>query len=237
MTDGMNLSKERLIELMKQVQQGDDNAILVLRLRAILTLKHIQGGGVFPAYHLPGVDLAGADLAGVHMVLSNLEGANLEGANLERAVLVGSSFRNARLRGAVLQGAVAADADFAYADLTEANLFGIDLTNGSLHGADLTGTVLEQASLWACDLVGVKGLEETQLVHVSRMRGALMPDGRPYTGRYNLPGDFEEIRKDESIDASDPEQVAAWYGVSTLDYVSGQAWAQHRLRRLRGRGR
>lgn len=93
--------------------------------------------------------------------------------------------------------------------------------------AKLAGVHLQ----WS-NLEGAKGLKDEQLVYLHNLRGATMPDGSLYDGRYNLKRDLSWMQH-SGVDPRDPEAVANFYGVSVEAYLSGQAWAQEHLDRLR----
>jgi hypothetical protein len=116
------------------------------------------------------------------------------------------------------------------------NLRGADLRTANLYQADLQGTDLINAKLQGVDFyeANLKDAKVTdeQLAAVITMRGATMPDGARYDGRYNLPHDFNLMRK-KGIDARDPAAVAGYYGVEVEHYEAGQAWARENLDALR----
>lgn len=126
---------------------------------------------------------------------------------------------NGTLRGANLRWA-----DLQNAYLSKANLSDADLFRARLNGVHLQWSNLE----------GAKGLKDEQLVHLHNLRGAIMPDGTVYDGRYNLKRDLSWLQK-SGIDTNDPDAIAKFYGVSVETYLSGQTWAQQNLDRLQNR--
>ncbi len=118
--------------------------------------------------------LSNGALAGAYLQHTHLQGADLFKANLQ----------GADLRGAKLQWADLSMAELQNAKLNRANLYQADLSEANLLGADL----------FKANLQGARNLAEDQLAQVSRLRGATMPDGSPYDGRFNLPGDHEFVR-------------------------------------------
>jgi uncharacterized protein YjbI with pentapeptide repeats len=79
------------------------------------------------------------------------------------------------MRGVNLSGAVLREAQLSHANLQGANL---SVTN--LRGADLSRVNLEGARV-----------SEEELAKAHRLRGATLPDGSRYDGRFDLPGDAE----------------------------------------------
>ena len=67
---------------------------------------------------------------------------------------------------------------------------------------------------------------------MSRLTGATIPDGSGYNGRFNLSGDIETALRDH-ININDAEAMAAFYGVTLEEYVTGQEWARENLADLR----
>jgi uncharacterized protein YjbI with pentapeptide repeats len=135
--------------------------------------------------------------------------AHLQRADLRHAYLHKTDLRMADLRGADLSKATLRGTRLSRADLQDANLF----------EADLAGAVLLRANLCgACHLTG------TQLVHADKLRGATMPGGSRYDGRFNLPGDQGDARF-LRVNLNDPAALADFYAVSIDDFLRGQAWA------------
>jgi uncharacterized protein YjbI with pentapeptide repeats len=135
--------------------------------------------------------------------------AHLQGADLRRANLHKTDLRMADLRGADLTNAALRGTRLSSADLREASLFGADLAGAILHRANLCG---------AHHLAG------SQLAQANKLRGAIMPDGSRYDGRFNLPGDQGDAHL-LHVEPGDPAALADFYGVSPGDFLRGQAWA------------
>jgi uncharacterized protein YjbI with pentapeptide repeats len=153
-----------------------------------------------------------------------LNRADLTRAALDHADLSGGDLRRVRLNEASLCGA-----DLRQADLERAHLFGADLSGANLAGASLRGAYLAAANLTG------SGLSDQDLVVVSGLIGAVMPDGSRYDGRFNLPGDLDPARIE--VDAgNDAASMAAWYGVPVEVYDAGQEWARQHLEALRHAG-
>lgn len=104
-------------------------------------------------------------------------------------------FDQHNLYNALLEGTFV-DVSFTRANLAEATLSGtfleVNFQNASLVGARLCGTFHEPhfqgADLAFSNLHG-SNLREEDLSSAYSLRGATMPDGRPYDGRLGLPGD------------------------------------------------
>ncbi len=139
----------------------------------------------------------------VYLRYVNLQCANLSGADLRHADLKMAKLQGANMRGANLQGAGLHQANLRMADLTDANL--------------------QQARLTKAILQGAKALTAIQLQQTCRLRGATMPDGKRYDGRFALQGDCSDA-KFLGLDLQDPHMMASFYGVSLVEYQDGQAW-------------
>lgn len=143
-------------------------------------------------------------LAGVNLAGANLAGGDLSGGDLRRAVL--------------------AQADLSGANVSEADLEGADFFGANLEGANLSMTNLQGVYLAAANLSGT-GVSHGDLRLAEGLVGARLPDGQPYDGRYNLPGDHDPARLDVG-DRPDAGAMAAWYGVTLDQYLAGQEWAK-----------
>lgn len=158
-------------------------------------VEELRARGRLSDNTLPWVCLRYADLRSANLGASNLKNADLHKANLEMA------------------------------DLSYTNLDGARLTRAKLQGANLDAASLDGANLIGANLRGVKNLRNEQLVQVGRMRGSVMPDGRLYDGRYNLPGDFVDANI-LHVDMNNPATIASFYGVSLEEFLLGQEWRQ-----------
>jgi|YNPNPStandDraft_1061719.scaffolds.fasta_scaffold29352_2 hypothetical protein len=134
---------------------------------------------------------------------SSLRGVNLVGANLAGAYLRWADLRRVILRRASLKGA-----SLGGADLRETDLEGVDLQDASLDEALLQGANLTSA----------------QLATAHRLRGAILPDGTRYDGRFNLAGDRQDALA-AGVAWDDPKAVAEFYGVEPETYLAGQRLA------------
>src|SRR4030042_2594328 len=107
--------------------------------------------------------------------------------------LRGVTFCQAQLQGADMMEADFCHVDFHqanldFANLSEAKLMGAKLNRASLQGVNFDHADLTFADLHKANLRGARNLSEQQLASVSHLFGAMMPDGKPYDGRYSLPG-------------------------------------------------
>ena len=145
---------------------------------------------------------------------------------LEDGSLRGVALCHAQLQGADLMKANLSTVDFHqaqmdWADLSVTNLTGAKLTRASLAGANLEQANLKDADLYKANLRFVRGLTDAQLSQAKRLWGAIMADGSPYDGRYNLTADIELARWGH-VDVDSPEAMAQFYGVSVETYLAGQ---------------
>ena len=148
-------------------------------------------------------NLSDGTLAWVCLQYAKLQGANLSASDLRNADLNKANLEMADLSYANLEGA----------RLTKARMRSVNLEKASMIGANLTGA----------NLRGALALQDGQLATASRMRGAIMPDGSLYDGRFNLPGDYADACL-LHIDLNDPAAIASFYGVTLEAFVLGQEW-------------
>jgi len=144
----------------------------------------------------------------VYLRYVNLQGIDLSGANLQ----------NTDLNMAKLQGV-----DLSGANLVETRLNRANLRFALLAGANLRGALLNNANLQ-----GILDVTHEQLASVYKLRGATMPDGSRYDGRFNLIGDLADARF-LHFDPLHAEDLSEFYGVSLEDYNSGQDWVKVHL--------
>lgn len=142
----------------------------------------------------------------------SVRGANLVSANLQAGYLRRASLRDVNLHKANLQKTRLGNTDLRGARLEDANIAEADLDEAKLYGAQVT---------------------LAQLAQVNRLRGASMPGGERYDGRFNLPGDLKDAAA-AGIPLSDPEAMADFYDVAREEYLAGQQWARESLSVLRG---
>jgi len=162
----------------------------------------------------------------------NLRATNLQSADLSGAYLKGAVFGARRdAQGLIVMPA----ANLRAADLSGANLQEVDLREVDLRGANFAGADLRRAVLLDANLLEARGLTDLQVVQIYRMRGAQMPDGTRYDGRYRLKGDHAWAREHD-INTKDPVEMAAYYEVPLEVFLAGQEWAEQNLKPLRKQG-
>jgi len=151
--------------------------------------------GTLMEVRLNGANLEGADLRHADLRVARLFRVNLKNAGLYRADL-----EKAQMRAANLQGARLGSANLRWANLAGANL----------EGAYLSGARLQGANLLKANLKDTRGLSDSRLADCHCLRGATMPDGSLYDGRFSLKGDWQLAHKD-GVDPDDPQQMKRWY--------------------------
>lgn len=145
-----------------------------------------------------------------------LTDGSLKGIGLCRAEL-----RDADLRKADLGGVDFHQANLQWTDLTFADLRCAKLTRANLQGANLRLANLTRADLFKADLHGAYNLTPEQLSKVTRLWGAILPEGNLYDGRFNLPGDLEHARW-AKVDLNNPQEKARFYGLPLETDLSRQ---------------
>jgi uncharacterized protein YjbI with pentapeptide repeats len=147
--------------------------------------------------------LSDGTLAWVQLRFVHWQGADLSTANLRQADLAMADLRAASL---------------AYAHLDGTRFDRVDLSTVDLDQASLRGALLRGANLQ-----GASNVTNEQLMQAHSLRGATLPDGSRYDGRFSLAGDLEAARA-QRFDLADPAGMAAFYGVSIEAYCAGQNW-------------
>jgi len=152
---------------------------------------------------------------------------------LSDGTLAWSNLRYVHLANVDLSTANLQNADLSLADLRSANLSyahfeGTRLFRANLRQANFSKTELKGAILSNATLQGAENLHNEQLRTVSRLRGAMMPDGSRYDGRFNLTGDLSDAHC-VGVDLHSPAGMAKFYGITQQDYEDGQMWAQVHL--------
>jgi uncharacterized protein YjbI with pentapeptide repeats len=137
-----------------------------------------------------------------------LEDGSLERTRFQWAKLQGADLYNANLRKADLR-----NAHLQLANLYQANLEGAKMSGADLYGSDLSGTNLQGATLFKANLQSVRNLSDEQLAQVKCLRGAILPDGSLYDGRFSLEGDIF-LAKARHIDTNDPIAMADFYAAA-----------------------
>lgn len=180
---------------------------------ALRAIKELRVRGWLQDGSLNGSDFRGADLRGAHLGGAVLRETTFFGANLSEANLWGTDFTNANLDYAVMQGV-----DLSYASLEGAILPCVDLKGSNFWETNLNGVCIIGS-----DLTEVRIMSET-LCQVDELYGTILPDGKKYSGFYNLETNILSA-KEEGIDVNDPYAMAKFYKVSVEDYLQGQEWA------------
>jgi hypothetical protein len=145
-----------------------------------------------------------------------LEDGSLRGVMLCHAHLEGSDLYRASLREVDLHQAHLEGAELSLADLS-----GSKITRACLRGANLSQADLSGADLFKADLTDARNLTDEQLAQAKRLSFASLPDGTPYNGRFNLPGDIELARWGK-VNPDDPAAMAYFLGVPLESYLRGQ---------------
>jgi uncharacterized protein YjbI with pentapeptide repeats len=100
-------------------------------------------------------------------------------------------------------------------------LNGAKFNRASLQGVNFDNADLNLAEMYKVTLRGARNLCDVQLSKANQLLGSIMPDGMPYDGRYNLPGDLGRARW-AKLDINDAAVMANFYGVSLEVYLEGQ---------------
>ncbi len=150
-----------------------------------------------------------------HLTDGSLRWVYLRYVNLQGLDLSGADLQNTDLNMAKLQGVDLSGANLEETRLNKANLRFALLSGANLKGAVLNSTILQ----------GILDLTEEQLSQAYKLRGATMPDGSRYDGRFNLEGDLVDARF-LHIDINDPAAMANFYGISLQEFENGQAWVK-----------
>lgn len=150
---------------------------------ALTAIKRLEADGLLVSGFLsgrsfPGANLENALLSGALMERCDFDNCILSGANLSRSNLKHSTLRRAKL---------------ILTNLESADLKWVNLNNAELLGCELSRADLENANLRNCNLKNALVTDE-QLSKVASLRGATMPSGERYNGRFNLPGDLNEYQ-------------------------------------------
>ena len=209
--DGLNQRREVRAQKSRLTRQMNSRA----RTIASQAVEELRVYGWLADGSLQKAALGEANLEKVDLLAANLEGAYLGWAKLQGAILRRANLQGANLAGAKLQGADLEEANLRGASLVRANLKGARLRAANLEGARLTGANLEEVAT-----------RRSQLAQASTLRGATMPNGSRYDGRFNLEGDIEQARllginPDHAL-----EMAEFWYGVPVENYEHGQARAR-----------
>lgn len=238
--EGVDLSNADLegIMLTSANLKGADLSFTNLR-HASLSSANLKGANL-SFTNLRHANLSSAKLQEVSLGNADLQNASLRNATLTYASLDYANLEGASLFGANLEGAVLREARLKGASLYEANLRGANLGHAQLNPAELLGANLNETDLYGANLQGVAQYEHesSTLGKANTLRGATMPDGGRYNGRFNLDGDIAWAHSPKNapeqgpkyrigyeppgIDINDSTAMANFYGVALEDYQQGQ---------------
>ena len=138
-----------------------------------------------------GVDLSWADLRYSDLSNGNFEDANLAFADISNSEIKNSYFwkadmSNCNLKGANLQNSIMIETNLSNTDFTKADLQNVsfansNLTNGvfwytNLYNTDFDSASLEGAKMQHADLSKAIGLDYEELLKVSSLYNAILPD-------------------------------------------------------------
>jgi len=122
--------------------------------------------------------------------------------------------------------------------LAKRELRGSNWQNANLYKANLEDSDLRNAKMQGADFVeaNLKGalITDEQLATTYIMHSAMLPSGKLYDGRFNLPGDFDYARR-KGVNLQSQQEMAEWFGVSLADYMKGQEWARENLPKMNNR--
>lgn len=148
----------------------------------------------------------------------------LQDGSLNNIPLCHAQMQNADLLGADMTNVDLHQAHLEQADLSKTNLTGAKLSRAILRSANFSQAILDDADMFKADLQNAHNLSDEQLSKVSRLWGAIMPDGTTYDGRYNLNGDLEFARWGR-VDINDAQAMADFLRVPLETYLRGQEFA------------
>lgn len=154
------------------------------------------------------VELPHADLTGTKINLCNFSEANFNGAILA----------NTRIYDSIFPATFFHKASFKNSAIFLTTNNNFIFRNCSFRNADFTGLVF-----W--NMINGKMVEEAyfQLLAAGSMRGAILPNGSRYDGRFNL--EHDSPRTSNGGEKIDVKFMAEFYGVSEEQYLLGQEWA------------
>ncbi|MBN8638349.1 MAG: pentapeptide repeat-containing protein [Anaerolineae bacterium] len=191
---------DTVIALLTQPARDVDLSRRDLRYANLSGLRVING--VFLETMLYRTRLTDGYFSNVDFSSANFWGAVLRSAEFVNCRFVNANFHQADLSGARLLGAHLADANLSGANLTQAGL-----QNANFSHTDFTDAVLNYA-----DLTGAILTSERQLRFARSLRGAVLPDGQRYDGRFALAGDREAAAA-QGFDLHSETGLREYYGV------------------------
>lgn len=167
----------------------------------------------FIGTNLQEIDLARADLSGSNCSNANLDQAKLFDAVIQNSTLENTTFRNADMNGADLSNSDLTRTNFEGARLHHCNFRDACLRDANLQETHLNGVNFDGADLSGTNLYKVVYVNPSRLGRASKLRGATMPDGTRYDGRFSLAGDIRDAQA-EGINIENPTTMARFYGVA-----------------------
>lgn len=153
---------------------------------------------------------------------ANLQEANLMGADLTYADLSGSNlskanFRSASLAYINLSSCELISADFQNTYINIANFTNANLSSANFENAVIFDVAFNNAEMYFCNLKGVTGfvnnldkLSKEPLFVAKSLTGTTLPNGKKYTGKYNLTGDIE-YAKSHRINTNNQSAMKNFY--------------------------
>jgi uncharacterized protein YjbI with pentapeptide repeats len=148
----------------------------------------------------------------------NFRGAHL-GANFQRANLKKSDFSECFLEEVNFNSATIWNANFTSANIRNGKFENASLWQSNLENSYLQNCSFRNADLKSVNFNKVNKLTVEQFIDMNELRGAIMPDGSLYDGRYELKGDLIKAQE-RNIDIRDDARMAEFYGVSLETYKS-----------------
>ena len=149
----------------------------------------------------------------------------LSDGTMSGIALCRTQLQNADLMDADLSSVDFHQARLDWADLSLTNLVSAKAVRANLTGADFSQADIYDADFYKATLQGARNLTDEQLAQVSRLAGAIMPDGKYYNGRFNLEADLN-LAKLSNVDVNNPLAMAKFYGVTEMEYMEGQGLFQ-----------
>ncbi len=168
------------------------------------------------------------ELQDILLAYANLEGVDLSYVNLKSARLVHSNFKSVNIPQAILDDVEITETSFQNAVLhntsfRNAKFFAENPNHYLLKNADLIDANFENATFNGAASGEWSESEHIHLQEARRLRGAVMPNGKTYDGRYYLQGDIADAKNNDYA-LNDGGSMAGFYGVSLNEYKNGQEW-------------
>lgn len=208
---GIQLEKRRLVQ---ELCSKDSSTVI----RAVDNL-HFKGW-LYDGT-LGHAKLLNADLTSLNLTAANLEYVTLAGATLKGADLTGASLKRAYISGSLSMQMPKLDGYGIVLVMTKHKRGHFSRTEANKprkpqvgeDWANLEHTILREANLKNAIV------SEISLRQAHALKGATMPDGSRYNGRYSLKGDIEDA-EETILNTADEELMAYYYGVPLEIYVA-----------------